>query len=382
VLSAADFSRSEDLGDIFQFGVFADRIRSMGEAAAGGAANNLRGYVSEHLVAARLVEVGHVVSFPETSNNAGFDVLVDGVPFQVKCLQSLEGLRTHFEKYPDMPVYANSELAEAVIDSGAEWSKLVFYVDGFDREIADLIMTTSLEAGEALGDLNVPYFAMAVSSARNLHRVWHGRMPLSDLPFSLVLDASVKGGLAAVGTLSGKALGLLAFGPAGALVLGGVGGVGALVGAGWTREQATRLLSSEWLSELDTSTEQFRVAVLKAVRAKVAMLKEKQASVPNNVPEINDWINARFADDILFLDEVAYDLAVTISTIGHPAKARASLSAMDAAKVHPLAVEKELTDLLEVLRSEPSKTQAAGKKVSEAWSSLKSRFPAGRSRSS
>lgn len=382
VLAAADFSRSEDLGDIFQFGVFADRIRSMGEAAAGGAANNLRGYVSEQLVAARLVEVGHVVSFPETSNNAGFDVLVDGVPFQVKCLQSLEGLRTHFEKYPDMPVYANSELAEAVIDSGAEWSKLVFYIDGFDREIADLIMTTSLEAGEALGDLNVPYFAMAVSSARNLHRVWRGRMPLSDLPFSLVLDASVKGGLAAVGTLSGKALGLLAFGPAGALVLGGVGGVGALVGAGWTREQATRLLSSEWLSELDTSTEQFRVAVLKAVRAKVAMLKEKQASVPNTVPEINDWINARFADDILFLDEVAYDLAVTISTMGHPAKARASLSAMDAAKVHPLAVEKELTDLLEVLRSEPSKTQAAGKKVSEAWSSLKSRFPAGRSRSS
>jgi hypothetical protein len=85
---------------------------------------------------------------------------------------------------------------------------------------------------EALGDLNVPYFAMAVSSARNLHRVWRGRMPLSDLPFSLVLDATVKGGLSAVGALSGKALGLLAFGPAGALVLGGVGGVGALVGAG------------------------------------------------------------------------------------------------------------------------------------------------------
>ncbi len=375
VLAAADFSRSEDLADIFQFGVFADRVGWMSEAAAGGAANNLRGYVSEQLVAARLTEVGHVVSFPKTSNNAGFDLLVDGVPFQVKCLQSLEGLRTHFEKYPDMPVYANSELAESVIDSGAEWSKLVFYVDGFDREIADLIMTTSLEAGEALGDLNVPYFAMAVSSARNLHRVWRGRMPLSDLPFSVVLDASVKGGLAAVGTLSGKALGLLAFGPAGALVLGGVGGVGALVGAGWTREQATRLLSSEWLSELDTSTERFRVAVLMAVRAKVAMLKEKQAGVPNTVPEINDWINARFADDILFLDEVAYDLAVTIPTMGHPAQARASLSAMDAAKVHPLAVVKELTDLLEVLRSEPSKTQAAGKKVSKAWSSLKSKLP-------
>ncbi|WP_210263656.1 hypothetical protein, partial [Rhizobium sp. SEMIA 4085] len=31
-----------------------------------------------------------------------------------------------------------------------EWAKLIFYGDGFDREIADLIMTTSMEAAEAL----------------------------------------------------------------------------------------------------------------------------------------------------------------------------------------------------------------------------------------
>ncbi|MEB2848342.1 hypothetical protein [Endobacterium cereale] len=82
VLAAADFSRSEDIGDIFQFGAFAERIGSMASASAVGAASNLRGYVSEQLVAARLTEIGHVVSFPETSNNAGFDLLVDGVHCQ------------------------------------------------------------------------------------------------------------------------------------------------------------------------------------------------------------------------------------------------------------------------------------------------------------
>ncbi|MGO7259074.1 hypothetical protein ACCT32_36650, partial [Rhizobium brockwellii] len=81
---------------------------------------------SEQLVAARLTEIGHVVSFPDTSNNPGFDLLVDGMPFQVKCLMSLDGLREHFSKYPDMPVYANSELAEAVIDSRAAWAGKVF----------------------------------------------------------------------------------------------------------------------------------------------------------------------------------------------------------------------------------------------------------------
>ncbi|MEB2848111.1 hypothetical protein [Endobacterium cereale] len=378
VLEAADFSRSEDIGDIFQFGAFAERIGSMTSAAAAGAGNNLRGYVSEQLVAARLTEVGHVVSFPETANNAGFDLLVDGVPFQVKCLQSLDGLREHFSKYPDMPVYANAELADAVVNSGAEWAKQVFYVDGFDREIADLIMTTSMEAGEALGDLNVPYFAMAVSSARNLHRVWHGRMPLSDLPFSVVMDASVKGGLSAVGALSGKAIGLLIFGPAGALVLGGVGGVGVLAGAGWTSEQASRLLSSEWFVDLDVATERFRASVLTVVRAKISMLMDKQSSVPDAVPEVNDWINARFADDIVALGEVAYDLETTIPTLRQPGKARACLTAMDAAKVHPVAVEVELTALLTVLSSEPSKTLSASKKVMEGWSALRSKMPSGR----
>ncbi|MBB4526822.1 UNVERIFIED_ORG: hypothetical protein M2435_006897 [Rhizobium sophorae] len=53
VVSAADFSRIEDISDIFKFGQFADRIASMTGAAAVGAGNNLRGYVSEQIVAAR-----------------------------------------------------------------------------------------------------------------------------------------------------------------------------------------------------------------------------------------------------------------------------------------------------------------------------------------
>ncbi|MBY3531048.1 hypothetical protein HFN72_34925 [Rhizobium laguerreae] len=375
VISAADFSRSEDIGDIFQFGAFADRIGSMAAAASAGAGNNLRGYVSEQLVAARLTEIGHVVSFPDTSNNPGFDLLVDGMPFQVKCLMSLDGLREHFSKYPDMPVYANSELAEAVIDSRAAWAGKVFYVDGFDREISDLVMHTSLEAGEALGDLNVPYFAMATSMARNLHRVWRGRMPLSDLPFSVVMEASVKGGLSAVGGLSGKALGLLAFGPAGAMVLGGVGGASALVGAGWTQEQLTRLLSSEWLADLDTSTDRFRKALSTAIRSKIELLREKQAVLADNKSELGSWLDLRFADDIVSLCEVIHELQTSIPSLNQPSRARACLEAMDAAKVHPLAVDGQLGDLLEVLGAEPSKSSSAAKHASKAWNSLKSKLP-------
>ncbi|MGO6791080.1 hypothetical protein ACCT17_34200 [Rhizobium ruizarguesonis] len=377
VLAAADFSRTEDIETVFQFGAFADRVGSMAAKAAAGAENNLRGYVSEQLVAARLVQNGHVVSFPETSNNPGFDLLVDGMPFQVKCLVSVDGLRTHFEKYPDMPVYANSELAEIVMEIGAPWAKMVFYVDGFDREIADLIMTTSMEAGEALGGLNVPYFAVAASSARTLYRVWRGRLPLSDLPLSVAMDASVKGGLSAIGGLSGKLIGLMAFGPAGALVLGGVGGVGALAGAGWAREQATRLLSSEWLGELDASAARFRAATLAAIQSKIKMFQLKRAQIPDTALALGDWLDARFADDIVFLREVAYDLETVFPGLRQPERARAYLAAMDAAKVHPLAVEAELHDLLAIMSSEPSKTKSAGKKAERAWTSMKAKLPFG-----
>ncbi|TCA53035.1 hypothetical protein E0H71_16495 [Rhizobium leguminosarum bv. viciae] len=377
VLAAADFSRTEDIETVFQFGAFADRVGSMAAKAAAGAENNLRGYVSEQLVAARLVQNGHVVSFPETSNNPGFDLLVDGMPFQVKCLVSVDGLRTHFEKYPDMPVYANSELAEIVMEFGAPWAKMVFYVDGFDREIADLIMTTSMEAGDALGDLNVPYFAVAASSARTLYRVWRGRLPLSDFPLSVAMDASVKGGLSAIGGLSGKLIGLMAFGPAGALVLGGVGGVGALAGAGWAREQATRLLSSEWLSELDASAARFRAATLAAIQSKINMFQLKRSQIPDTAPALGDWLDARFADDIVFLREVAYDLETVFPGLRQPERARAYLAAMDAAKVHPLAVEAELHDLLAIMSSEPSKTKSAGKKAERAWTSMKAKLPFG-----
>ncbi|PWW02071.1 hypothetical protein DFR52_102738 [Hoeflea marina] len=373
VLNAADFSRSADIGDIFQFGAFADGIGAMGSTAAAGAGNNLRGYVAEQIVAARLVETGHVVTFPDTANNPGFDLLVDGHPFQVKCLLDINGLRAHFGEYPDMPVYANSELAEKVIGSGEIWAAKVFYIDGYDREIADFVMTTSLEAGEALGDFNIPYIAMAVSSARNLHRWWRGRIPLSDLPAAVVLDGSIKGGLAAAGGLAGKLLGLLVFGPAGALVLGGAGGVGALLGAGWTRDQATRLVSSGWHGDLELATDRFRVALIEAIRNKVDLLADKRAqTLATERPDCR-WLAERFSDDIVSLCETMHELRVDVLTLRQPSKARACLEIMTKASVHPMPVEAELTGLLEMLKAEPSVIGAAGRRANKAWSALRSK---------
>lgn len=375
VMKAADFARTADISDIFQFGAFAERIAQMQERAGIGAESNLRGYVAEQIVAARLVENGHIVTLPELSNNPGFDVIVDGNRFQVKCLLDIDGLREHFEKYPDMPVYANGELAEAIIASGEEWASKVFYIDGFDRDIADLVMQASLDAGEALGDMNVPYFAMAASSARNLYMWWRGRIPLIDVPISIIVDNGIKGGLATVGGISGKLLGLAAFGPAGAFVLGGAVGVGALMGSGWTKEQVTRLLSAEWCTELDTRTERLRGALIREIGGKIAILEDRRRQTLETQNRHRFWLGGRFSDDILALREASHELETEIQVLQQPVRAARCFEFMAEMGVHPLNVQKEQTELLRTIATRPSTASASAKKALSLWGRMKPAWP-------
>ena len=50
----------------------------------------------------------------------GWDILVDGQPFQVKCLADPSGLEEHFKNYPEIPVFANSELAGDISEESSK----------------------------------------------------------------------------------------------------------------------------------------------------------------------------------------------------------------------------------------------------------------------
>ena len=52
-----------------------------------------------------------MVEFPATSNQAGWDLSVDGVKFQVKNAADLDLLQRHFDNGYGYPVLANSEVA-------------------------------------------------------------------------------------------------------------------------------------------------------------------------------------------------------------------------------------------------------------------------------
>jgi len=121
VIKAADFSRAQEIDGPIDFAAFASKIHGMSSIQVPGAINGLEGYVAEQVVAAALVDQGHQVVFPETSNQPGWDLLVDGQEFQVKCLGSLGGLAAYFSNL-EYPVLANAELADAIVAQAPTWS--------------------------------------------------------------------------------------------------------------------------------------------------------------------------------------------------------------------------------------------------------------------
>jgi hypothetical protein len=108
VVEGLDFARTEDLSSLFSLSQFASGIDT---SVLSGDMAQIQGYVAEQMLAVELQAKGYDVEFPETSNNPGWDILIDGQPFQVKNLADPAGVNEHLERYPDIPVYVNEELA-------------------------------------------------------------------------------------------------------------------------------------------------------------------------------------------------------------------------------------------------------------------------------
>jgi len=353
VVLAADFARAEDLSDLFRFGAFAERASDLAGLAAMGAESNLKGYVAEQIVMAKLIEKGHQVSLPDASNNPGFDLLIDGQEMQVKCLSDVDGLAEHFTKYPDTAVIANAELASDVAASGAPWAVQVYFLDGYDLDTTVHLLRESLAAGAEIVDLDVPYFAVAVSAAKQVHGWWTGQASLADLPFEIAVDGVLKGSLAIAGGLSGQALGLLIFGPAGAVVFGGGGGVLALFGAGPARQALHKGLYPEWFDRLSQASLQFIKALTRAIAAKTKQLDTKLNSLGRVERDDIAWVRARMLDDKIFLAEAAV-AAEKLTEISAPLdQAEAALRTAYDFAVHPRSIDAEMHALMLVLNDRP-----------------------------
>ncbi|TGD41401.1 hypothetical protein EEB11_18660 [Pseudotabrizicola sediminis] len=363
VLAAADFSRVTEFDTPIDLAVHVAAFASQGARIA------LRGYSAEQLVMAQLIEDGHDVMLADGAATPGYDLIVDGIPVQVKCGTSISLLHDHFAKYPDIPVIADNGLAAQAQDSGEPWAPMVTTTSGFDLDHVQSLVDQSLQAAVGLAEVPVPVYAMLIGGARAAHKAWTGQIPIEDLPAWLVIDLTIRGGLAGAGQAGGAILGLLVLGPAGALILGPVAGVAALLSTGRAHDLLDRGIRSEWRTEVLETARDLHKALLKAVERQVTALTlrlERLRSVNDALPhQLFAWLEARMADDLIAAIETR-DQMPSPSSLRAAMELLVSASATDMVDPNVLRARYRLA---RCLAAKPSTTGAAkelGGKIGEA----------------
>ena len=314
VLEAVDFARVEALDDRVNFAAFARRVESMAADAHLGAISNVKGYVAERVVASQLVSQGHVVEFPDSSNQAGWDIEVDGEKFQVKAVESLSALERHFGVGYQYPVIANAELAQELAARTEEelpaWAGDVHFVEGYSRELVENVSRHTIESGAEMLDPDIPLFAVVLSAVRQYGRAHRGEVSGSQAFQEVLLDGAARSGLAVAGGYVGTGIGLVLFGPAGALVFGALVPIASQTQAGRLRKGLGTWFKDEgdlaWHEEVLAAIERLRRRAQAALRWKQAALRQRPTLSGEDL--VANYLRWRASEDLCFQREVAFRL--------------------------------------------------------------------------
>jgi hypothetical protein len=372
VLEAADFSHTADLGDPFLFAEFAERITSLSTAAFKGHESNLLGYTAERIVASRLTDSGYLVSIPESASQPGYDLLVDGNEFQVKCIapENFQILERHFEKYPDTPVIANSEIAETIADRSPDWASQVFFVEGYSYEFTDGLVETAIKAGTEIGDYELVPLIATMSVIKNAHGWWIGQHSMKEASFNVAVESAAKGIMAVAGGFAGQGIGALMFGPAGAYVFGGVVAVAATTESHWISDKIDTVIDPDRDEKLSAASCKLLQTCIEHLEAKILGIEVKAKSLPES--KISDAMRYRWMWEIVFTKSKINEarLILNNTTLSGERRAINGLEFASRCGVHPSWLQDDYTALLELLKQPKDRWNKATNKVADAFRGL------------
>ncbi|HRQ44909.1 MAG TPA: hypothetical protein PLB12_11235 [Candidatus Goldiibacteriota bacterium] len=244
-----------------------------------GVITSMQGHVAEQVVADHLREAGHDVVFPDTANQQGYDMYVDGIPYNVKNVSDMNTINEHFEKNPDIGVITHHEI-DGLPSEHFEFdpSQSIDQIPSFDNAINgkmlvadhalnhDAVIQQTDAASDAITgnvDLHFPFITALLSSAREIAIINRGHTSLENSIKNVGLDIAGTGGGAALGAKGGAITGAFVAGPVGAAV-GGI--VGAFFGG-----MTGRKLSDE---------------------LKLNSYKNAEENYKSNVNRYNDFVNS------------------------------------------------------------------------------------------
>lgn len=196
-----------------------------------GAVTRLTGYVAEQQVAMNLQSQGHVVELPSAANQAGYDLIVDGTPMQVKCSMDADYVLSHFDKYPDIPVIVNSELAEQLGEHPMVMIDPALTYDAV-KETTNLSLEQIAEFDSLADALPIPALTIAFAAYRNFGELDAGNIDGKKYLENVGKETAVIAGGAMVGKVILGTVGGLVAGPVGVALAGGLGAyIGGVAGS-------------------------------------------------------------------------------------------------------------------------------------------------------
>ena len=199
-------------------------VRATGENAWAGSESAYKGRLGEEYLAEELRTNGHVVVMAESTNQEGWDAIVDGQKVNFKAGLGEDHISEHLERYPEIPVITVAEQAEA-FGSNPQVTSLSGVSGNEIENATESTMEGIVELGEIAGA--IPIATMVLSSYRYFKPVVRGASDLKTATKYTVTDTVSIGGGAAAGVKIGAVLGV----PGGPILVGAGAIAGGLVGA-------------------------------------------------------------------------------------------------------------------------------------------------------
>lgn len=289
VIDALDFAFTEDLSN---FNTLTDHIDDkyfdvLNTGGADGWMTRFEGYVMEMHSVDVLEGMGYKVELPDTANQEGWDVLLDGEPWQIKGGQSPKVIAAHFEKYPDIPVVTNADLGAYY-----EGYDNVMVLDDVSAEAIHEMAEGSLNAVDQLDStmgVGIPVVSLIMSSFREVKLHSQKKTDLGSSVKNIGLDAAGVGGGGFAGAQTGAFIGAIG-GPAGAAVGGLIGGVVGAVGGKLGTNAVKEMAMKEAFNDYENKINKGQDLLDREQNKEQSALKEMVTGVNRDLNEANNML--------------------------------------------------------------------------------------------
>jgi hypothetical protein len=219
-----------------------------------GFLDGLKGYAAESIVADHFAALGHHVVLATATNEPGWDLLIDGHPFQVKAGETAAQAAHHaLALHPGIPVITDPSAAEHLFAIDPHAAVLAVHEIGATHlEVTTSQTLDGLDAIGHAGSFHFPFITVAMSSWRELKLLEEGHATFESACAHVITDGIGVGAGMAAGAQTGVMLGGLV-GPHG-MALGGllggfVGAIAGKIGATFLKEAKFNRLYERYKAE-------------------------------------------------------------------------------------------------------------------------------------